>query len=175
VEIVHPATLARFENFRPEAQIGFLSLVLSGWMYRFALVGMSVLIAATSVVVLRTGVLPRWVAFGGFVAALFALLRFLIAWGGLHWGWCGWWRSRCFCLRALAPFHARSPAVGAQPVTSGRATAQEHHPLSLGWNRCSSGSLRLLVDSRKPVRTPSGLAFRAVIGYDSGTEMMVAL
>lgn len=83
VEIVHPATLARFENFRPDAQIGFLSLVLSGWMYRFALVGMSVLIAATSVVVLRTGVLPRWVALGGFVATLFALMRFLIAWGGL--------------------------------------------------------------------------------------------
>lgn len=83
VEILHPATLARFENFRPDAQIGFLSLVLSGWMYRFALVGMSVLIAATSVVVLRTGVLPRWVALGGFVAALFALLRFLIPWGGL--------------------------------------------------------------------------------------------
>ena len=50
---------------------------------RFALVGMSVLIAATSVVVLRTGVLPRWVAFGGFVVALFAPLRFLIPWGGL--------------------------------------------------------------------------------------------
>ena len=61
----------------------FLSLVLSGWMYRFALVGMSVLIAATSVVVLRTGVLPRWVALGGFVAALFALMRFLILWGSL--------------------------------------------------------------------------------------------
>ncbi len=52
VEIVHPAALARFENFRPDAQLGFLSLVLYGWMYRFALVGMSVLIAATSVVVL---------------------------------------------------------------------------------------------------------------------------
>jgi hypothetical protein len=30
VEIVYPATLARFENFRPDAQVGFLSLVLSG-------------------------------------------------------------------------------------------------------------------------------------------------
>jgi hypothetical protein len=101
VEILHAATLARFENFRPDAQIGFLSLVLSGWMYRFALVGMSVLIAATSVVVLRTGVLPRWVAFGGFVAALFALLRFLIPWVA-YWGCCGWWRSRCSCSWALA-------------------------------------------------------------------------
>jgi hypothetical protein len=52
-------------------------------MYRFALVGMSVLIAATSVVVLGTGVLPRWLALVGFVAALFALLRFLIPLGGI--------------------------------------------------------------------------------------------
>jgi hypothetical protein len=83
VEIVYPATLARFENFAPEAQLGFLSLTLPGWMYRFALVGMSVLIAATSVVVLSTGVMPRWLALAGFVAAVFALLRFLIPLGGI--------------------------------------------------------------------------------------------
>jgi hypothetical protein len=52
-------------------------------MYRFALVGMSVLIAATSVVVLRTGVMPIWLALAGFVAVLFALLRFLIPLGGI--------------------------------------------------------------------------------------------
>ena len=83
VEIVYPATLARFENFQADAQLGFLSLALSGWMYRFALAGMSVLIAAASVVVLGTGVMPRWVALVGFVAALFALLRFLIPLGGI--------------------------------------------------------------------------------------------
>ena len=83
VEIVYPATLARFGNFAPDAQLGFLSLTLSGWMYRFALVGMSVLIAATSVVVLSTGVMPRWLALAGFVAAVFALLRFLIPLGGI--------------------------------------------------------------------------------------------
>ena len=83
VEIVYPATLARFENFAPDAQLGFLSLTLSGWMYRFALMGMSVLIAATSVVVLSTGVMPRWLALAGFVAAVFALLRFLIPLGGI--------------------------------------------------------------------------------------------
>ena len=82
VEIVYPATLARFENFQADAQLGFLSLALSGWMYRFALAGMSVLIAA-SVVVLGTGIMPRWVALVGFVAALFALLRFLIPLGGI--------------------------------------------------------------------------------------------
>ena len=51
-------------------------------MYRFAFVGMSVLIAATSVVALRTGVLPGWLAWAGFVAALAALLRFLGPLGG---------------------------------------------------------------------------------------------
>ncbi len=83
VEIVHPATLARFENFQADAQLGFLSLALSGWMYRFALAGMSVFIAAASVVVLATGVMPRWLALVGFVAALLALLRFLIPLGGI--------------------------------------------------------------------------------------------
>ena len=83
VEIVYPATLARFENFQADAQLGFFSLALSGWMYRFALTGMSVLIAAASVVVLATGVMPRWLALVGFVAALLALLRFLIPLGGI--------------------------------------------------------------------------------------------
>ncbi len=82
VEIVYPATLARFENFQQDAQLGFLSLALSGWMYRFAFVGMAALIAAASGVALRTGVLPGWLAWAGFVAALVALLRFLGPLGG---------------------------------------------------------------------------------------------
>ena len=41
VEIIYPATLAQFENLQQDAQLGFLSLALSGWMYRFAFVGMS--------------------------------------------------------------------------------------------------------------------------------------
>lgn len=82
VEIVYPATLARFENFQQDAQLGFLSLALSGWMYRFAFVGMAALIAATSVIALRTSVLPGWLAWAGFVAALVALLRFLGPLGG---------------------------------------------------------------------------------------------
>ena len=75
VEIVYPATLARFENFQQEAQLGFLSLALSGRMYRFAFVGMSALIAAASLVALGTGVLPRWLDWAGFLFALAALLR----------------------------------------------------------------------------------------------------
>jgi hypothetical protein len=82
VEIVYPATLARFENLQQDAQLGFLSLALSGWMYRFAFVGMAALIAAASVIALRTSVLPGWVAWAGFVAALVALLRFLGPLGG---------------------------------------------------------------------------------------------
>jgi hypothetical protein len=88
IEIIYPATLARFENFQQDAQVGFLSLALSGWLYRFAFVGMSVLIAATSVVVLRTGVLPRWLGWAGLLVALVALLRFLgplSAWLSLLW------------------------------------------------------------------------------------------
>ena len=82
VEIVYPASLARFENFQQDAQLGFLTLALSGWMYRFAFVGMAGLIGAASVVVLRTGGLPRWLAWGVLVATLVALLRFLGPLGG---------------------------------------------------------------------------------------------
>jgi hypothetical protein len=82
VEIVYPATLARFENFEQDAQLGFLSLALSGWMYRFAFVGMSALIGAASLVVLRTRVLPGWLGWAGLVASLAALLRFLGPLGG---------------------------------------------------------------------------------------------
>lgn len=88
VEISYPATLARFENFQEDAQLAYFSLALSGWMYRFAFVGMSAFIAATSLVVLRTGVLPKWLAWGGFVVALAGLLRILgplVAWLALLW------------------------------------------------------------------------------------------
>jgi hypothetical protein len=88
VEIVYPATLARFENFQQDAQLGFISLALSGWLYRFAFVGMSALIAATSVVTLRTGILPGWLGWAGFLFALVALLRLLGplgAWLSLLW------------------------------------------------------------------------------------------
>jgi hypothetical protein len=53
-------------------------------MYQLAFVGMAALIAATSVIALRTSVLPGWLAWAGFVAALVALLRFLGPLGG-------WW------------------------------------------------------------------------------------
>lgn len=78
VEILHPAAVSRFENFRPDAQLAFMSQVLSGWLYSFAWVGMSVLLGATSVVALRTGFLPKWLAWSGLVAALLAVLKFLV-------------------------------------------------------------------------------------------------
>jgi hypothetical protein len=82
IEIVHPATQTRFANFQQDAQLSFLSLALSGWMYRFAFVGMAALIAATSLVALRTGLLPKWLAWVGFVCTVIALLRFLGPLGG---------------------------------------------------------------------------------------------
>jgi hypothetical protein len=82
VEIVHPAAMSRFANFQRDAQVGFVSFALSGWMYRFAFVGLAVLIAATSLVALRTDLLPRWLAWFGFVCTVVALLRFFGPLGG---------------------------------------------------------------------------------------------
>lgn len=89
VEIVHPATLSRFEDFEPDPQLVFMTLALASWLYHFCQVGTSVLAAATSLLALRTGVLPTWFAYAGFVVALLALLHFLIpllgALAGLLW------------------------------------------------------------------------------------------
>lgn len=78
VEIMHPATAQRFVNFAPDPQIAFASLALSTWLYHFCQVGDAVMILAASLVVLGSGVLPRWLALVGFLAAILAFLHFLL-------------------------------------------------------------------------------------------------
>ena len=83
-EINYPSALERFDNFQEDAQLAFLSQELSGWLYHYAYnVGAAVLIAASSVVALNTGVLPRWLAWSGLVVAIILLLHFLIPLGSL--------------------------------------------------------------------------------------------
>jgi Domain of unknown function (DUF4386) len=77
-EISIPATLGRFANFQEDAQLVFLTLALSSWLYHFCQVGTAALVAATSLVAFRTGVLPNWLAWAGLVVALLSLLHFLI-------------------------------------------------------------------------------------------------
>lgn len=89
VELAHPATLSRFEGFEPNSQLVFMTLALASWLYHFCQVGTSVLVTATSLLALRTGVLPNWLALAGFLVALLALLHVLIpligALAGLLW------------------------------------------------------------------------------------------
>ena len=67
-EINYSSTLDRFDNFQEDAQLAFLSQELYGWLYHYAYnVGAAVLIAASSMVALHTGVLPRWLAWSGLV------------------------------------------------------------------------------------------------------------
>ena len=83
-EIDYPSTLSRFDNVLEDAQLAFLSLELSGWLYHYAYnVGAAVLIAATSMVALNTSVLPRWLAWAGLGVALVMLLHFIIPLGSL--------------------------------------------------------------------------------------------
>jgi hypothetical protein len=88
-EVVYPAAMLRFENFTPGAEPAFTALALSAWLYHFCQVGASVMITATSLVALGTGLLPRWLALAGFVVALLTLLHFLVpllgALAGLLW------------------------------------------------------------------------------------------
>jgi len=61
VEIVHPATLSRFEDFEPDPQLVFMTLALATWLYHFCQVGTSVLATATSLLALRRGFCrPAW-------------------------------------------------------------------------------------------------------------------
>ncbi len=76
-EILYPATLQRFGDFDPSAPFVLASLTLSTWLYHFCQVGASALILVTSLIALGTGVLSRWLALAGFIAALLTLLHFL--------------------------------------------------------------------------------------------------
>ena len=88
-EIVYPATALRFGDFQPDGQFVYVSLALSAWLYHFCQAGASVMIAASSLVGLATGVLPRWLVLLGFVVALLTLLHFVVplvaALSGLAW------------------------------------------------------------------------------------------
>jgi hypothetical protein len=81
-EILYAATVSRFDNFVHDAQLAFLSVTLSSWLYHFAQVGTSVMVLATSLVALGRGVLPRWLALVGFLLALVALLHFQLPFFG---------------------------------------------------------------------------------------------
>ena len=88
-ELIHPATLQRFENFVPDAQRAFESLALSSWLYHFCQAGAAVMVSAASLVALSTGVLPRWLVLVGLVVTVLTLLHFLLplvaAIAGLVW------------------------------------------------------------------------------------------
>ncbi len=77
-EILYAATVARFDSFVQDPQLAFLSTALSSWLYHFGQVGTSVMVIATSLVALGTGVLPRWLALVGFLLALIAFLHFVM-------------------------------------------------------------------------------------------------
>ena len=77
-EILYPATVLRFGVLEPTEQFVLVSLTLSSWLYHYCQVGTSVLVLATSLSALGTGVLPRWLALAGFVVALLTLLHFLV-------------------------------------------------------------------------------------------------
>jgi hypothetical protein len=88
-EILYPAALLRFEGYDQADGLALASLALATWLYHYCQVGASVMILATSLAALTTGVLPRWLALAGLVVALLTLLHFLLpllgALAGLAW------------------------------------------------------------------------------------------
>jgi len=88
-EILYPATALRFEGYDGDDQLVYASLALASWLYHYCQAGASVMISATSLLALGTGVLPRWLALAGLAVALLTLLHFLLpllaALSGLLW------------------------------------------------------------------------------------------
>ena len=77
-EILFPAALQRFGVFEPDAAFVLVSLTLASWLYHFCQIGASAMVLVASLVALKTGVLPRWLALAGFVVALVTLLHVVL-------------------------------------------------------------------------------------------------
>ena len=86
-EVAYPAAIVRFGDVTVTEFTQPL-LTLSTWLYHYCQLGAAALIFATSTVIWRTGVLPKWSAFGAILGVL-ALLRLWIplpaALGTLTW------------------------------------------------------------------------------------------
>lgn len=74
-EALVPTTALRFGESAPGTDFASISLSFAISLYHFAQVGTAVLVAATSVLALQTGVVPKWLAWLGFAVALIALLH----------------------------------------------------------------------------------------------------
>lgn len=88
-EVVYPSAFQRFGDFQPDTAFVFISLALASWLYHSCQVGTSVMVLATSLAALGTGILPRWLGLAGLLVAVLTLLHFLIpllaAVSGLIW------------------------------------------------------------------------------------------
>jgi hypothetical protein len=78
VEIIYPAVLQRFGELRSDTAFVLVSLTLSSWLYHYCQIGASAMVLSTSLVAVRTRVLPGWLALAGLVIALLTFLHFLL-------------------------------------------------------------------------------------------------
>jgi hypothetical protein len=77
-EIIYPAVLQRFGELRSDTAFVLVSLTLSSWLYHYCQIGASAMVLSTSLVAVRTRVLPGWLALAGLVIALLTFLHFLL-------------------------------------------------------------------------------------------------
>jgi hypothetical protein len=78
VEIFYPAVLQRFGELRSDTAFVLVSLTLSSWLYHYCQIGASAMVLSSSLVAIRTRVLPGWLALAGLVIALLTFLHFLL-------------------------------------------------------------------------------------------------
>src|SRR5215208_4737465 len=78
VEIFYPAVLQRFGELSSDTAFVLVSLTLSSWLYHYCQIGTSAMVLSSSLVAVRTRVLPGWLALAGLVIALLTFLHFLL-------------------------------------------------------------------------------------------------
>lgn len=78
-EALVPAAALRFGEAGLGSELALYSLTLAVSLYHFSAVGTAVMIAATSLLAIRTGVLPSWFGWLGLAAAVVAVLHVVFA------------------------------------------------------------------------------------------------
>lgn len=69
-EVAYPAAIIRFAPEVPMPSLSEQLLALSEWLYHYCQIGAAAMIFAASLVIWRTGVLPKWVAVGAILGVL---------------------------------------------------------------------------------------------------------
>lgn len=109
VEIVYPATAAKFTDVELGDGLPLITLTLAVWLYHFAQAAGAVMMLGVAVVTLRTKVFPVWF---GYASVVFALIALSHTWTGIWSAWAGLLWIFLVSVLIIVSRQDRAPAVG---------------------------------------------------------------